>query len=131
MHNYDEAMEQIGNGRLQYFMLFVCGFALMCVNNEGLCMAYVVPAARCEFTITNEDQSNINSAGFIGVVISAIFWGFLSDTWGRQKTLRASLATTLVFSVLSSFSVSSLMLIITRLFTGIWYIVKHNFFCPK
>lgn len=117
---YDETMEIIGNGKFQYFLLFVTGFSLMSVIIEALNMAFVLPSAKCEITYTQTEQSLIGGVGFMGVILSSHIWGFLNDTWGRQKVLRLALGTTFSFSVLSSMSNSGAMLMVTRFIVGFW-----------
>lgn len=118
--SYDEAMQFIGNGKFQYFQMFVSGFSLMAVITEGLNMAFVLPSAKCELTYSVAMQSMIGAIGFIGVILSSHMWGFLNDTWGRQKVLRAALASSFIFSFISSMSVSGSMLLVTRFFVGFW-----------
>lgn len=84
-------------------------------------MAFVLPSAKCEMIITNTEQGLINAVSFMGVVLTSHFWGFLADTWGRRKVLQTALSTSFVFSVLSSLSTNSTMLLVTRLGVGLWY----------
>lgn len=85
-------------------------------------MAFVLPDAKCEMQLSNSEQGLINAVAFIGVVISSHFWGFITDTWGRRKVLQTALSTSFVFSVLSSVSTSSTMLLVLRLGVGLWYL---------
>lgn len=87
---------------------------------EGLSMSVVLPSVRCEFGLTNVQQGAINAAGFAGIVFTSHFWGFLADTWGRQKVLVIALSTSFFASILSSFSVSFEMLLGCRLAVGLW-----------
>lgn len=82
-------------------------------------MAFVLPLAKCELNMSNAEQGAINAVTFIGVVLTSHFWGFLADTWGRRKVLIVSLGSGFVFSAISSFSVSSTMMLVTRLFVGL------------
>lgn len=100
-------------------LLVSAGAAILGMVTEGLNMGFVLPVARCELNISTTEQGLINAIAFIGVVLSSHFWGFMADTWGRQKVLRTSLATGFLFSVVSSFSTTSLMLMITRLLVGL------------
>lgn len=124
MNNLDEqpsiedVLNAIGLGRFQFFLLFVCGFSLMSVNIEALNMAFVLPFAKCELGFSKDQQGIGNAIGFVGLILSAHLWGFLSDTWGRQKVLRSSLGLTILVSIISSFSVNFWMLIIFRFLTG-------------
>lgn len=109
----------IGSGRLHVFVLLVSGIALLAVWVEGLNMGYVMPAVRCEMNLSHSEQGLINGAGFIGVIISAHFWGFMSDTWGRKKVLQFALLFGFVFSAISSFSYCATMLAVSRFFVGL------------
>lgn len=82
-------------------------------------MAFVLPLAKCELNISNMEQGAINAIAFAGVVLTSHFWGFLSDTWGRKKVLQLALGGGFIFSAISSFSVTSLMLLITRFLVGV------------
>lgn len=108
-----------GNGRFQLALLLTTGTALLGVVIEGLNMAFVLPAAKCELDITTGEQGMINAVAFLGVVLTSHFWGFMADTWGRRKVLQFALGTGFLFSALSSMSVSSTMLLVTRFCVGL------------
>lgn len=91
----------------------------MAVGSEGFCMAYILPIAKCEFQMSTGEQGFISSVGYIGVILASHFWGFMADTWGRRNVLRVVLFLTFVVSLLSSFSLNSWMLIITRFGCGL------------
>ncbi|KAM4749884.1 LOW QUALITY PROTEIN: solute carrier family 22 member 7-like [Anableps anableps] len=55
---------------------------------------------------------------FIGVMIGAPLFGFLSDRFGRRRLLLVSYLSSLTFAILSVFSTSYVMFIIMRFFTG-------------
>ena len=86
---------------------------------EGSNMAYVLPSAKCDLNISFKQQGLINSVGYIGIVLMSHAWGFLADTWGRRKVLILSLLLTSMSGLLSSLSVSSMMLFLTRLIVGL------------
>ncbi|XP_075900872.1 solute carrier family 22 member 7-like [Nelusetta ayraudi] len=56
---------------------------------------------------------------FVGLMIGAPLFGFLSDRFGRRKVLLASYLSTMFFALLSAFSVSYIMFVIMRFFTGL------------
>ncbi|XP_028271059.1 solute carrier family 22 member 7-like [Parambassis ranga] len=56
---------------------------------------------------------------FIGVMIGAPVFGFLSDRFGRRPLLLVSYLSSMTFAVLSAFSTSYIMFVIMRFFTGI------------
>ncbi|KAM9363153.1 solute carrier family 22 member 7-like [Symphorus nematophorus] len=55
---------------------------------------------------------------FIGVMIGAPLFGFLSDRFGRRPLLLVSYLSSIMFAVLSAFSTSYIMFVIMRFFTG-------------
>lgn len=84
-------------------------------------MNFVLPSAKCDLDISVGEQGFINSVGFLGVLVTSHFWGFLTDNWGRHRTLRLALLSTFFTSSISSLSVASWMLIVTRFFVGTRY----------
>lgn len=108
-----------GNGKIQTIIFTIFGASAMIVLIEGINMSFVLPAAKCDLSITIAEQGFINSIGYLGIVCSSHFWGFLSDTWGRRKVLQLTFLLTFLFSALSSFSTTSWMLMITRFIVGL------------
>ncbi|XP_037050123.1 synaptic vesicle glycoprotein 2B-like [Bradysia coprophila] len=117
-HTFEEAVTLIGNGKFHFILLIATGCSLLGVIMEGLNMAIVLPAAKCDIEITTTEQGLINTVGFIGVVLTSHFWGFMSDTWGRLKVLRFALFWGFTFSIASSFVTTSKMLLIMRFLVG-------------
>ncbi|XP_037037557.1 synaptic vesicle glycoprotein 2B-like [Bradysia coprophila] len=118
MTTFEEAATVVGNGRFHHYLLFATGFSLLGVFTEALNMAFVLPSAKCDIEMTTTEHGLINAIGFIGVVLTSHFWGFMADTWGRLKVIQFSLFSGVVFSIISSFSVTSMMLLFTRLLVG-------------
>lgn len=92
---------------------------MMVVISEGHCMAYALPAAKCDLHMSTAEQGFTNAVGYIGVILASHFWGFLADTWGRRKVLRTALFLSFVTALVSSFSLYSWMLMILRLANGL------------
>uniref|UniRef100_A0A3P8SZ90 Solute carrier family 22 member 6 n=1 Tax=Amphiprion percula TaxID=161767 RepID=A0A3P8SZ90_AMPPE len=68
------------------------------------------------------DRKNLtktaSSIFFFGVMVGAIAFGFLSDKYGRKKTLLASYIMSLAFSFSTAFANSYLMFSVLRFLTG-------------
>ncbi|RVE76200.1 hypothetical protein OJAV_G00006310 [Oryzias javanicus] len=78
-------------------------------------------------TITSEwdlvcDKRDKNKAAatifFVGVMFGAVFFGSLSDRYGRRIMLLVSYISALIFAVASAFSTTYVMFAILRFFTG-------------
>ncbi|KAM7008640.1 uncharacterized protein LKV04_000734 [Tautogolabrus adspersus] len=80
---------------------------------------------------------------FIGVMVGAPIFGFLSDRFGRRPLLLVSYLLSMMFAVMSAFSTSYVMFVIMRFFTGMslagisiisivlnveWFDIKHRTF---
>lgn len=118
VYTFDEAITLAGNGRFQLVALLVCAIALMASISEGLNMAFVLPIAKCDLAISVSQQGVINAVGFIGGILTSHLWGFLADTWGRQRVLRTALGLAFAACTVSSFSYTSTMLLVSRLAVG-------------
>uniref|UniRef100_A0AAG5DWY1 Major facilitator superfamily (MFS) profile domain-containing protein n=1 Tax=Anopheles atroparvus TaxID=41427 RepID=A0AAG5DWY1_ANOAO len=118
-HTYSEALEIVGEGWFHTVLLFVTGLCLMSVVNETINVGFIISAAECDLGLTFADKGLVNGAAFLGVVLSSYVWGFLSDTWGRRKVLLLASTSTLVLSVLSTFSPHVWVLIGTRFLVGV------------
>ena len=65
--------------------------------------------------------SQVGIAGAVyvaGACLGALFFGQLTDRWGRKKLFMITLAVYLVATVLSAFSTSAMYLYVMRFFTG-------------
>lgn len=123
LHNWNSVF--LGHGKYQFLLLLVCGCSLMGVVVENVNIGFVVPYARCDLRFSASEQGALNAVGYVGIVISSHCWGFLADTWGRRKVLRMALFGSFTCAVLSAFSISTIMLIVTRLFVGIWCVCNQ------
>ncbi|XP_067352658.1 solute carrier family 22 member 7-like [Channa argus] len=69
------------------------------------------------------DKKRVNRATatifFIGVMLGAAIFGYLSDRFGRKRTLLVSYVTTTFFGFASAFSHNFPMFAVTRFFTGL------------
>ncbi|XP_072356423.1 solute carrier family 22 member 7-like [Scyliorhinus torazame] len=69
------------------------------------------------------DNRSLNEAAttifFVGVMLGALLFGYLSDKFGRRRMLLLALLCTALFGMLSSFSTSYLMFAVTRFLCGV------------
>lgn len=117
----------LGNGKYQFHVLWITGISTMVAFIEGNSMAYVLPAAKCDLNITISQQGFTYIATTFGFAFSSFFWGFLGDTWGRRKVLQTELIICFLLAIISSFSITSWMLMFTRFLMGLRLSVKLLF----
>lgn len=118
VYTLNKALELTKSGKFHLLILAVSGLCLFGAVGETFGVSLVLSAAECELNLTLADKGLINASGFLGMVFSAYFWGFLSDTWGRYKVMRFCLMSSFVCTVISSFSVNAEMLIVLRFLAG-------------
>uniref|UniRef100_A0A6P4EQR5 Synaptic vesicle glycoprotein 2B n=1 Tax=Drosophila rhopaloa TaxID=1041015 RepID=A0A6P4EQR5_DRORH len=97
-HEYEDVLQLIGFGRVQWIVLLAAGLLLMMVINETMGMSYITIVSQCDFEMNSMDKAIMSAASFIGIFCSSYFWGYLSDTVGRRPIL---IYTTIAGNVLS------------------------------
>ncbi|XP_020814662.1 synaptic vesicle glycoprotein 2B isoform X1 [Drosophila serrata] len=97
-HEYEDVLQLIGFGRVQWLVLIAAGLLLMMVINETMGMSYITIVSQCDFEMNSMDKAIMSAASFIGIFCSSYFWGYLSDTVGRRPVL---IYTTIAGNVLS------------------------------
>lgn len=116
----EECLQLAEVGRFHYFLLAVCGLAALGSMMNGVAIAAALPSTKCDFNMTTSLEGVVRSVGHIGSICSSHMWGFCSDTYGRKKTLLLALILLIISSILASFSVNAMMLIVFRLLNGAW-----------
>ncbi|CAB3235174.1 unnamed protein product [Arctia plantaginis] len=89
--DYETALDIAGYGRFSRNALGACAFAFLASGVQNCIMSYVLPAARCELTLTTYQSGLINMAFMSGGVASAFFWGIVGDVFGRRNCLSMTL----------------------------------------
>lgn len=85
---------------------------------ENTSVSYILPYAKCDLKLTTEEQGLLSAVSYLGIVFTSHFWGFLADTWGRQKVLRVAAIGAFIFSFSSAFAVNTVSMILLRFFAG-------------
>lgn len=81
-------------------------------------MSYILPAAECDFQITLNQKGLLNAITYAGMITSAILWGVLADSKGRQKVLAVGFLADGICALAASFSQDTLTLMIFKFFDG-------------
>jgi len=78
----DEAINDVGIGRAQYCMLVICGLSFCADAAEVTFLSFVTEVLKCEWSLTELQETYITSAVFAGQVFGAPSWGFFADHAG-------------------------------------------------
>lgn len=86
-YTLEEALDIVGCGHYTNFLAFMGGLLTMSAMCMTQGMYYVLPAVGCEFQLDDAEKGFIASTVFIGSMLSATWWGFLVDCYGRRRVL--------------------------------------------
>lgn len=81
-------------------------------------MSYIGECAGREWGLTNSQQANISSFVFIGELSGSLFWGSLSDRYGRKITFTLGCLVITIAGLLSAISSSYSWLVFFRFLVG-------------
>lgn len=85
---------------------------------ENTNISYILPYAKCDLRMTTGEQGLLSAISYLGIVFTSHFFGFMADTWGRQKVLRVAAIGAFVFSFASAFATSTIYMILLRFLAG-------------
>ncbi|XP_034485624.1 synaptic vesicle glycoprotein 2C-like isoform X2 [Drosophila innubila] len=117
--DFDKAIETAGFGRFN-LILFILAILGTCANMfESTTMSYILPIAECDLHLTLTDKGVLNACAYAGMIISAIPWGYLSDTKGRRKVLVCGYFLTCICVLGSALSQNFIMLVTFKFLCGL------------
>lgn len=111
-----DIFQEFGKG--QIILTFLTGFALLGASMENLNVSYILPHAKCDLNLSKTEQGILSSISFLGIVCTSHIWGILADTWGRQKVICVASFGGFIFSFISGWATSTLILILCRFCAG-------------
>src|SRR5829696_4346926 len=79
-----DAIDHVGFGRFQRRLLLVCGITWAADAAELLAIGFALPGIREDFGLSTFEAGVVASAGFVGMLIGATFWGTIADRIGRR-----------------------------------------------
>ncbi|KAF9126914.1 hypothetical protein BGW39_006243 [Mortierella sp. 14UC] len=99
----DDLMDDIGMGKFQ---------------KQLLCIALILPRVQAQFEIQDKYIGILSSSMFVGMMFGAMFWGTLSDIYGRKQAFNFTLIVTTVFGIGASFATNYWLLCLLILGLG-------------
>ncbi|XP_055295579.1 synaptic vesicle glycoprotein 2C-like [Sitodiplosis mosellana] len=117
-YTLEEALQETRIGKCQYILTFLTGISVLGSTIENTNISYILPYAKCDLNLSTEEQGLLSGISYLGIVFTSHAWGFLADTWGRQKVLHASAVGAFICSFLSAFAMDTITLIVLRFLAG-------------
>ncbi|XP_060189632.1 organic cation/carnitine transporter 7-like [Lycium barbarum] len=87
VYTLEEALTSLGFGKFQYMAMCYAGLGFIAEAAETQILSFIGPALRSQWELSPTRESLMTTVVFAGMLIGAIFWGFISDTYGRRKGL--------------------------------------------
>lgn len=119
-YTLEEAIEKAKFGKFNFFMIFLCATVLLSGFLEANSINMILPLAQCELNLSNAHKGFLGSVGFIGIIMSSHFWGFMADTKGRRKTIIPALLLSFLCTLVSSVAKSFWFMAFLRFMSGFW-----------
>jgi MFS family permease len=117
----DRALEEMGFGKFQIILLTVVSFGTFVDASETALISIVYPQLQSSWGASYEDLALIGSLTSVGMMFGAMFWGFMSDTFGRKAIYVITLILVSILGFASSFATNSVDFAVARLFVGFAY----------
>lgn len=116
--DFETAIAATGYGRFNYLLLLVAMPCCIGTVFETTTMSYVLPSAECDLRLSLVDKGTLNAVTYGGMITSAFFWGFLSDTYGRKRLLVYGFLLDATFNVLCATSQSVVAIMVFKFMGG-------------
>lgn len=119
MFRVEDAIERMGFGKFQAFVLVYAGMAWVADAMEMMLLSFVGPAVHKSWDLSDTEESMITSVVFVGMMFGAYFWGALSDLRGRRSGFFFTAILTFAAGIMSAFSPNYYTLLLLRGLVGV------------
>ncbi|QDZ22269.1 MFS general substrate transporter [Chloropicon primus] len=103
-YTFDHAVEHMGFGRFHWKLLMLCGVGYFAEITELVIVGFVAPAIEKDMGLSTVEYGLLGSSSFIGMAAGAVFWGYISDRFGRLISFSLTVWMTFIGGFLSAFS---------------------------
>lgn len=115
---FEEAITATKFGKFNIILALLSMVATLCTVFDTTTMSYGFVAAQCDLNLSLTDKGALNSMTYIGMITSALVWGFLFDVLGRKKLLSIGFLVDAIFVFMSAISQDLTLLLISKFLQG-------------
>jgi MFS transporter, putative metabolite:H+ symporter len=119
VENVDDAVEAIGLGRFQWWLLGINGLVWAGDAMEIIAIGFILPSIIATFGISAAQAGLVGSLFFAGMLFGAWGFGALADRVGRRRVFLLTIALNALFALLSALAPSFGLLLVARFLTGL------------
>lgn len=113
-YTMDEVVEEIGFGKFHWQLVFLCGVGYFAEITELVVVSFVAPSIQKQMNLSNFEYGLLGSSSFVGMAVGALFWGYVSDHYGRQISFSLTVWLTFFGGALSALSPNYFILLFLR-----------------
>lgn len=85
---------------------------------ESMGVSFILSTAQCELELDTFRKGALTSVTFFGIAITSHISGFLTDEYGRKRTVFISLTVSMIFSFCAALAPHFWLVFALRLLTG-------------
>lgn len=115
---FEHAVKSAGFGRFNFLLMGICGLIYADTAISVNIIAFVLPAATCDFHLTSALKGILSGTPIAGMLFGSYFWGCLADTKGRKKILIVTLLLDGTFGLISAICTNYYLFLIFRFLGG-------------
>jgi len=117
-YSVDNAITQIGWGRFQLKLLIIVAMSKGFIGMQMLAHAYNQHVLKEHWDLSKTETTLMGSALFLGMLLGAIFWGRMSDAFGRRRVFLLTIFNTFLFGSISAAAPSYGAYVVCRVLLG-------------
>ena len=114
----DEVIDGMGFGQYQVWLLSLCGAGWAADILDLQVIAYLIPALVKDWQVARAQLGIAASSTFLGMLLGSLFWGVISDRYGRRPAFMFTSLCAGVFGMAASTSMNVSHLVFWRLLQG-------------
>ncbi|XP_053949592.1 synaptic vesicle glycoprotein 2B-like isoform X2 [Anastrepha ludens] len=115
---FETAMNVAGFGTFNILLLICALPAAMATVLETSVISYILPSAECDLKLSLIDKGLLNGITYVGMITSAILWGYVADTKGRKKLLISGYLTNIISILGAACSQNVIQLMVFKFISG-------------
>ncbi|CAG9580236.1 unnamed protein product [Danaus chrysippus] len=116
--DFEEAISATGYGWFNVVLLLCTLPAFWSAVSITSAASYIFTRAQCDMELRLHDLGTVTAMSYIGMISSAMVWGYVSDTLGRRSILVWGCLSSGLVEVVAAVSQSFTMLLIMRFASG-------------
>jgi putative MFS transporter len=117
-YTYEEALDKIGVGRFQMFLLLICGGGWFLDGCLLSLIPFIIPTLEIQWGLSKTQSGLMAAAISVGMIFGSYFGGILSDKYGRRVIFISTIFFTSILGIANSFAPELISFCIMRALLG-------------